>query len=162
MVNILIGTILLIALAAALLGHLRRTQPEAVPEAFRRTGETMVFLLPRLAVGLTGAGFLAALLPAELIARVFGEQSGVSGVLLATLAGVVTPGGPFVAFAIAASGLKAGAGIAAAAAYVVSWSVICLTRSLTWELPVLGAGFTLARWAVSVPVPLIIGLILLS
>jgi len=83
-------------------------------------------------------------------------------VVLATLAGVITPGGPFIAFAIAASGLKAGASIAAATAYVVAWSVICLTRSLTCELPVLGAGFMPARWAVSAPVPLIIGLILLS
>lgn len=73
--------------------------------------------------------------------------------------GVVSPGGPFVAFAIGAAALKAGCGSGALIAYVTAWSLFALTRTLSYELPLLGIGFLRLRTILSLPVPVLLGLI---
>ena len=155
--NILIGTILLGALAFALLRTLRARAPEALPVAFENARNTMIFMVPRLFVGLIGAGFMAALLPVEHIEAQFGEDTGFSGIALASLTGAATPGGPFVAFAMGAVALKAGASYATVLAYAVAWCIVSVNRSVAWELPVLGTRFMLVRWAISAPAPFILG-----
>ncbi len=155
--NILIGTVLIWAVALWCLKRLRDDAPERMGELRERVRELFVYMLPRIFIGLAGAGFLAALLPEQAIGRIFGAEAGLMGVLIACLAGAVTPGGPFVAFAIGASALKAGAGAAALVAYVSAWSVICLNRSLTYEAPMMGGAFLRSRLLVSWPVPLVLG-----
>lgn len=156
--NILIGTVLIWGAAAWAIRHLHRTAPEARPELYRRAGQTFLFMLPRLAVGLIGAGFLAALLPEAFVQRWLSAQSGLQGILLATGFGVLTPGGPFVAFAIGASALKAGAGAGALVAYVTSWSLVSMVRTLSYEVPLMGRRFTLLRVLISLPAPILLGL----
>lgn len=155
--NILIGTVLLWALALELLRRLRRQDAQALAPVFARTREMMIFMIPRIFVGLVGAGFMAELLPVGQIDRYFGAGSGAGGMVLATVLGAATPGGPFVAFAIGAAALKAGAGWAALMAYVTSWSVVNLNRSFAYELPLMGRRFLLIRSLVSLPLPLILG-----
>jgi len=70
---------------------------------------------------------------------------------------MVTPAGPFVTFAIGASALKSGAGIAQVIAYVTAWSVFSPQRFLLWELPLVGGRFSFDRLLVSWPLPLITG-----
>lgn len=156
--NILIGTVLIWIAAFFAVRHLRRTAPAAMPRLWQQSLQTFLFMLPRVLAGLLGAGFLAALLPAALVDRWFGADAGVTGILLATLFGAVTPGGPFVAFAIGASAIKAGAGAGALVAYVSSWSVVCLLRTISYEVPLMGASFTRIRLLVSLPVPVLLGL----
>lgn len=155
--NILVGTLMIWAAALAALAHLRRSAPGRLPELRIRCVEMGLFLLPRLAVGLIGAGFLAALLPPGLVAARLGDDSGLGGVALAALAGAATPGGPLVAFALAAAGLKAGAGYGALAAYVTGWSVFAMSRTLAYEIALMGGRFTRLRLLVSWPLPLILG-----
>ncbi|MEX5726668.1 uncharacterized membrane protein YraQ (UPF0718 family) [Rhodovulum iodosum] len=159
--NIAIGTVLLWALALELLRRLRRQDPARLVPVYARTRAMMVFMIPRIFVGLVGAGFLAALLPVDQIERFFGAESGVAGMGLATILGAVTPGGPFVAFAIGAAALKAGAGWAALMAYVTAWSVVNLNRSIAYELPLMGRRFLMIRALVSLPLPLVLGGIML-
>ena len=159
--NILIGTVLLWALALAMLTRLRRTAPDTVAELRARALSTMGFMVPRLVVGLIGAGFMAELLPVGRIEQVFGESAGLSGIGLASVFGALTPGGPFVAFAIGAAALKAGAGWAALMAYVTAWSVMNLNRSIAYELPLMGRRFLLLRSAISLPLPLLLGVVML-
>lgn len=159
--NILIGTALLWSVALYMLHRLRTTDPETLPQAVASARATIAFMLPRVFIGLIGAGFLAELLPVEQVEGLFGEGAGLRGVGLATLLGVLTPGGPFVAFAIGAAALQAGAGTAALMAYVTSWSVFCLNRSLAYELPLMGRRFMLVRWAVSLPLPILLGVIVM-
>jgi hypothetical protein len=47
-------------------------------------------------VALLLAGLMQALVPEDFVSRHFGQAGGVRALLLATLAGVVTPGGPMV------------------------------------------------------------------
>ncbi|WP_372604053.1 hypothetical protein [Actibacterium sp.] len=155
--NILIGTIFLWALALFALRLLRKSRPEAVPAVIARARTTTIYLVPRVFAGLLGAGFMAELLPVDKIEQYFGEGSGLIGVGLASVLGVVTPGGPFVAFAVGASALKAGAGWAPLVAYVTAFSVININRSLVYEIPLMGRQFTLIRMLVSVPLSLVLG-----
>ena len=159
--NILIGTLLLWALALFTLAHLRRHAPDRLADVWARTKSTMTFMVPRIVVGLVGAGFMAELLPVGRIEQIFGESSGLTGVGLASIFGALTPGGPFVAFAIGAAALKAGAGWAALMAYVTAWSVVNLNRSIAYELPLMGRQFLLLRSFISLPLPLVLGVVLL-
>lgn len=112
-----------------------------------------LYLLPRLAIGVIGAGFLAAMLPADLVRSWLGPQSGVAGLAVATLAGAFTPGGPVVGFAIGSTALKSGAGVAPVVAYTTAWALFALQRVVVWELPVLPAWVVWVRVAASLPLP---------
>ena len=67
-------------------------------------------ILPRLALALLTAGFLGQLLPGELIGSLIGAESGTKGILIASLAGGFTPGGPIISFPIVVVLREAGAG----------------------------------------------------
>ena len=155
--NILIGTVAIWIIALWLLSLLRARHPDRVPELWTKCRSLFLFMLPRIFVGLIGAGFMAALLPETLVAQSFGREAGLMGVVFAMGAGALTPGGPFVAFAIGAAALKAGAGVGALVAYVSAWCVVCVMRTLAYELPMMGSQFAWIRIAVSLPFVLILG-----
>lgn len=157
--NVLIGTALIWAAALLLWRHIARVAPERMPEVWRATRATFLVMLPRTVIGLSGASFMAELLPRGQVAALFGPEQGALGVLLAALFGAATPGGPMVAFALAATALKAGAATGPLLAYVTAWSVVSLTRTLGHELALMGAGFLARRLFLSAPLPIIIGLI---
>lgn len=157
--NVLIGTVIIWMAAIWLIAHLKQTQPDKLPEVFSRARMLFIFMLPRVLIGLVGAGFLAALLPAELVEQAFGQSAGVSGVLLGTAFGVITPGGPFTAFAVSAAALKAGAGLGALLAYITSWSVFCLLRTIVYESSFMGARFAAQRVLISLPFVVVLGLL---
>ena len=73
---------------------------------------TMDFIniVPRIALGVIGSGYIAAVIPAEIITGWLGPNSGWLGVLTAVIAGAATPGGPVVGFSIGAVALKNGGG----------------------------------------------------
>lgn len=157
--NILIGTVALWAVAVWLYRRIG-LQGAAAQQSLRAESWSMfLFLLPRIFVGIVGAGFMAELLPAGRMEALFGDSAGLTGVLLATLAGVLTPSGPFIAFAVAATALKSGAGLGALLAYLTAWSVLCLNRALAFEFPVMGRQFVWTRALVSAPLPILLGLV---
>jgi hypothetical protein len=110
-------------------------------------------LIPRLGIGVIGSGFLAEILPHALIARWLGPDAGFFGIVIATIAGALTPGGPVVGFAIAAASLKSGAAAPAIIAYVTAWALFAFQRVLIWELPTIPADIVLLRVAASLPLP---------
>lgn len=114
-------------------------------------------LLLRLPLALIAAAFIAQILPAQAIADMFGEESGGRGILIASLLGGLLPGGPMVAFPLIIVFQEAGAGVAQLIALLSSWSVLGLHRIAAYELPMLGARFTLTRVAVSLPLPIAAG-----
>jgi uncharacterized membrane protein YraQ (UPF0718 family) len=80
--------------------------------------------------------------------------------MIASLAGGVMPGGPFVTFPLVITFSKAGAGVAQMTALLTAWSVYALHRILTWEYPVLGWRFVAMRLASSFFLPVLAGLIM--
>src|SRR6202008_2141216 len=57
-------------------------------------------IVPRIALGVIGSGYIAAIIPPEVITGWLGPDSGWLGVLPAVIAGGLTPGGPGGGFSV--------------------------------------------------------------
>lgn len=136
-------------LAVAVLMRRRADFAEVVGFGLR----DFVALLPRIAIGMIGSGFIAEILPSELIPAWFGPNAGVLGLAIATVLGALTPGGPVVGFAIAAAALKGGAGAPQVIAYSVAWALFAIQRLIVFEIPMMPARVVWLRVAVSLPLP---------
>jgi len=110
-------------------------------------------LIPRIALGVIGSGFIAEAMPQDLIVPWIGPQSGMLGVAIATVGGAATSGGPVVGFSIAAAALKGGGGAPQVIAYVTAWSLFSVQRIIGWEIPSMPPRVVWLRAAVSVPLP---------
>jgi hypothetical protein len=110
-------------------------------------------LLPRIAIGMIGSGFIAELLPSKLIPAWLGAETGTPGLALATVLGALTPGGPVVGFSIATAALKSGAGAPQIIAYTIAWALFAIPRVLVFEIPAMPARVVWLRVAVSLPLP---------
>ena len=155
MISLLILVVLVVVLVA--IAILRGGPPLAVA-GFREALDLFLGVAPQLALGFLLGGLISVLIPSEVLGRFIGEGSGLTGLALATIAGILTPGGPFVQFPLGAALARGGAGVGPIAAYLTAWSVVGANRALVWEIPVLGVPFTIARYAVSLLLPFIVGL----
>lgn len=115
-------------------------------------------MLPKVLAGCLIGAFVTLLLPRERVARWVGAESGLSGILVATFAGAILPGGPFTIYPVAGAFLAVGADAGAACAFVISWTLIGYTRAIVWELPFFGADFVMWRVLFSLPLPILAGL----
>src|SRR5262252_4916650 len=97
-------------------------------------GRDFVVLIPRVLIGVIGSGYIAAVMPQDLITTWIGPGSGVLGIVIAALFGAATPGGAVVGFAVGAAALKGGAGAPQVIAYTTAWSLYSLTRLINWEV----------------------------
>ena len=80
-----------------------------------------------------------------------------AGLLIGTAFGAILPGGPFTAYPVASALLAVGADFGATIAMVVSWTLIGYGRAVAWEMPIMGADFTLWRIVISLPMPILAG-----
>lgn len=110
-------------------------------------------LSPRILIGVVGSGFIAAILPKGLIGTWLGPHSGFAGLVIASVGGALTPGGPVVGFAVGAAALKSGAGAPQVIAFSTAWALFALQRRLIWEIPMMPARVVWLRVAVSLPLP---------
>jgi len=124
-------------------------------------GDLYIFLdiLPKMAAGCLIGVFSTLLIPRETVVRLVGAESGFAGLVIATFAGVIMPGGPVTVYPVAAAFLAVGADVGAALAFVTSWTLLGYARALVWELPFFGPDFVLWRMAIAPIFPLIVGLL---
>ena len=115
-----------------------------------------VDILPMLVFAFIMAGMIQILLPQELLSKWIGEEAGIRGILIGTVAGGITPGGPYVSLPLAAGFLRAGAGIGTMVAFITAWSLWAVSR-LPMEIGVMGWKFTLIRLACTFFFPPIAG-----
>jgi uncharacterized membrane protein YraQ (UPF0718 family) len=121
-----------------------------------RTGAVeFLHLLPRIGIGVVGSGYIAEVLPKTFIAPWLGPESGLTGVVLATLGGALTPGGPVVGFAIGAAALKGGAGAPQVIAYSTAWALYAIHRLVLYEVPMMPPRVVWLRALVCLPLPFI-------
>lgn len=130
-----------------------------VGDGVMEAGWLLLIVMPQLAAGLLMGGLISRLVSREKVASLLGKQSGMRGLLLACAAGAITPGGPFTSFPIVHALWVAGADAGALIAYLTAWALIGLNRLIVWELPLMGAEFTLIRTLACLPLPIIAGLI---
>ena len=135
----------------------------AGPEAFAEVVEDNLHMLastvPRIIAAMGVAGFIWVMLPRDKLTRLVGQESGWRGLVIATGAGIVTPGGPAAAFSLLAVLGGAGADRGALIAYITSWAMLGLQRVLVWDVPFMGAEFSMTRLLISLPLPIVAGLI---
>jgi uncharacterized membrane protein YraQ (UPF0718 family) len=151
--TVFIFTAILFAIALTLLLIARKRADGTAEKGLRLALDDFLHVLPRLAVGVIGAGFIAKAMPQEVITGWLGPSSGLGGTALAALAGALTPGGPVVGYAMAAATLKAGAGLPQVMAFVTGWSLYTIHRLIAWEVPTMPLKSVLIRAGVSLPFP---------
>jgi uncharacterized membrane protein YraQ (UPF0718 family) len=125
------------------------------------SADVVLFLdiLPKVLAACLIASFVAVLMPRDVVVKWVGAESGFLGLIIATLAGIVVPGGPITVFPIAAAFVAVGAGIGATVAFVTSWTLLGYGRALVWELPFFGAEFVIWRSLAALPLPIVAGLL---
>ena len=133
------------------------------PDRFYLTGydslASALGMMPRILAALTMAGMIWVLLPRETLSRFIGRSTGLMGLVFATIAGVITLGGPSSAFPLLAVLAAAGADRGILIAFITSWATLGLQRTIMWDLPLMGPEFTMIRMLASLPLPIIAGLI---
>jgi len=118
----------------------------------------MINLLPLLIFALIIAGMIQILIPRELLSKWIGTESGMRGIIIGTVAGGLSPGGPYVNLPIAVGLLRSGASVGTMVAFLTGWSLWAFAR-LPMEVGILGWKFTLIRIASTFFFPPIAGLI---
>lgn len=151
-----IGIVSLAILLVGLLAFAWRQQLDFGPVA-KRFVEQFAKLVPRMLCALVAAGFIAELIPKELVASRLGGDAGPLALPVAALMGLLVPAGPVIAFAIAAVFAKSGASTAALITFITSWSVFAAHRILIYEVPLLGTSFLRFRILSVVAVPFVAG-----
>jgi hypothetical protein len=147
-INILLWLVVgALALFAAMRGRV------LLNDGMRDGAMEFILLLPRIAIGVVGSGFVAEVLPKDLVGPWLGPESGFTGIVIATLGGALTPGGPVVGFSIGAAALKSGAGAPQVIAYSTAWALYAIHRLVIWEVPLMPARIVWLRAAVSLPLP---------
>ena len=145
------GLLWVIALA---LGLISASRSRAVFRASLREGfSDTLKLIPRIMLGVVGSGYIAAILPPEIVGHWLGADSGATGLGIAVLGGAFTPGGPVIGFSIGAAALKGGAGTPQVIAYTIAWALFAVQRLFIWELPVMPQRLVLVRVIASLPLP---------
>jgi hypothetical protein len=156
-VTFLIVNLLLWVLVAALALTAAVRSKALFREGATEGARDFVMLLPRILVGVVGSGYIAAIMPQDLITTWIGPNSGLLGITIAALAGAVTPGGAVVGFSVGAAALKGGGGAPQVIAYSTAWSLYALTRLINWEVAMMPPRVVWLRAAVSVPLPFLAG-----
>lgn len=142
----LVPTLVMAALALGLLvWGWQRGQGEHV--AGLQSAWTMTLqVLPLLVCAFVVAGMVQSLLPQGFVAKWVGAESGWKGIWLGSLAGGMTPGGPYVSLPIVLVLTKGGAGIGTVVAFLTGWSLWAFGR-IPMEVGIIGWRLTLIRLA---------------
>ena len=144
----------LIALILFIYAYYKQVHMDALSE----TGIMFLKILPLLIFAFLIGGAVKVVMPSDMISTWIGENSGIKGILLGTVAGAFTPGGPYTSMPIAAGLLRSGASIGTMVAYITAWSLWAFLR-LPLEIGILGWRFVFIRIASTILFPPLAGII---
>jgi uncharacterized membrane protein YraQ (UPF0718 family) len=151
-----IATTVLVLLAAGLFVYAWRRGDGSHRQGITLGWRTAKRTMPLLIVAFVLVGYVNVLAPQELIEKWLGPGSGLSGLVLATIVGMLLPGGPYVVFPLIAVLYQAGAGVGPAVALISSWAMLGLL-SVAFELPFMGWRFSAIRWGLGLVFPILAG-----
>lgn len=152
-----LGAIIIYAAAVVLAAVALSRRDTSFRMGVRRALEQSFIVLPRMIFALIAAGFIVKLIPTEIIVGNLGTDAGFKAILIGSLAGLIVPSGPVIAFAVAASFALEGASVPALVSFLTGWSVFAAHRVLIFEIPLLGAHFVRLRMLSVIPLPIIAG-----
>ena len=113
-------------------------------------------LLPVLVIAILLAGFAETILPKGIVEKWLSNAAGWKGIMIAWVAGVITPGGSIVGLPIVASLYKVGVGKSVLMTYATSLATLSILR-IPLEVSFYGWNLTVLRILVSLVLPLIAG-----
>jgi uncharacterized protein len=113
--------------------------------------------IPLMISGLIFAGLALSIIPKDLVSKWVGQESGLVGLIAATVLGAVMPGVTSVQFVLMGSLIEAGVGIGPVVAYFTSYALLSVNRLIQWEIPALSGKVALTRFLVSLFFPLLMG-----
>jgi len=119
---------------------------------------TAVEILPLLFFAFIVAGMVQVLLPQDIVSKWVGAEAGMRGIIIGTVAGGLSPGGPYVSLPIAAGLFRSGASAGTIVAYLTGWSLWAFAR-LPMEIGILGWKLTFVRLVSTFLFPPLAGLI---
>jgi len=137
----------------------RRSGPSEVRRAGGIAVDTMILVIPKLVLALFTASLLAEVLPAAAILSVVGPETGLMGIVLASILGGILPGGPVTAFPIALFVWQIGAGVPQVVALLTGWACFAFHRLLAYEIPMIGPRYAVLRMLSVAVVPVMAGLL---
>lgn len=115
-------------------------------EGLRLSFIMTIEVLPLLIFAFIVAGMVQVLVSTEFISKWVGEGSGMRGIFLGSIAGGLTPGGPFVSLPIAVGFWKSGASVGTMVAFLTGWALLAGAR-IPMEVGILGWKLTMIRLA---------------
>ncbi len=144
MPRMLVPTLIMAVLAAALvlLGMVRGHHEHLV--GLKAGASMTIQILPLLLCAFIVAGMVQAFLPSQVVARWIGAEAGMRGIWIGTVAGGLTPGGPYISLPVVAGLMRTGAGVGTLVAFLTAWSLWSVAR-LPMEIGLLGWRFTAIR-----------------
>ena len=148
---VLVGLAVVLAIVAYL-------KDPGLPLLGAKNGFSMLwFILPRMIPALILAGLMQVLVPQEVVSRYFGRQGGLKAIVIASVAGVLTPGGPMISVPFMVALASSGAALPPLVAYMTSWSLFGMQRIIAWEAPLMGWHFVIVRVVSSLAFPVLAG-----
>jgi uncharacterized membrane protein YraQ (UPF0718 family) len=149
---------LVLAAAALVFAIIAYLKDPSLPAIGARNGLSMLgFVLPRLVPALLLAGLFQVVVPQEVVSRYFGREAGLRGLVMAMVAGIMTPGGPMVSVPFLVALANSGAALPALVTYMTAWSLFGLQRIIAWEAPLMGWKFVWVRIIPSLAFPIVAG-----
>ncbi len=114
----------------------------------------MIMVLPAVMVIM---GLFSVWVSKEMVVKYLGKTSGIKGISLALLAGMLPTGPLYVAFPMAATLLKSGASVSNIIIFLSAWACIKLPQELM-ELQFLGLEFMVLRLALTIFFVIVMGM----
>ena len=151
------ATLILIALACGGMILAWRRHDGSVRRSIEIGWSSLKRTLPLLIVAFIIVGYVNALEPQAFVRTWIGPDSGLIGVFIGSVAGMLLPGGPYVVFPLIAALHSSGAGMGPTLAMITSWAALGLL-SVSFELPFLGWRFTTIRYGLGFIVPMLVGI----
>lgn len=139
--------IIMIVLVVVAAGAVLYLPTKSMREALGISGKQAIRILPIVIPAAFIAGFLAELLPKELVGGLVGQDSGRTGFALAAIAGAILPTGPMVVLPLGAALLQADAGLAQILTLYSAWMLVNVQRLVIWEIPLVGQSMAVRRFA---------------
>jgi len=152
------STVIMIVIALGMLALTRSRADDSAQRGISLGWQTLKSTLPVLILAFAIVGYVKVLAPQDMVQSWIGPDSGLRGVLIGTIAGMLLPGGPYVVFPLVAALYHSGAGLGPTLAMITSWSALALL-TVSFELPFMGWRFSILRLSLGLFAPLIVGLI---
>ena len=154
------GTVLImLVMTVAVIVFAYLKDPGLPLQGFKESWKMFIAIFPAIILAFIVAGVVGKILPGEQqMNRWLGEESGLRGLAIGTLAGALTPGGPFIQFPIVAALYKKGVAVGPLMSYICAWALLGVHRFMIFEVPILGWRLSLCRFVASLVFPFIIGL----